>query len=70
MTYQARVVDNELQERLRAAGAVVIEGPKAWGKPETASQIAASSVLLDVDPRAQAPAIPPGIAWSSCHGSG
>ncbi len=49
MTYQTRVVDNELQQRLRAAGAVVIEGPKACGKTETARQIAASSVLLDVD---------------------
>jgi len=53
MKYRPRVVDGELRDRLRAAGAVVIEGPKACGKTETARQIAASSVLLDVDITAQ-----------------
>lgn len=52
--YQPRVVDNELQKRLQSAGAVLIEGPKACGKTETARQLAASEVLLDVDQNARA----------------
>ena len=47
--YVERIVDAELSERLAATGAVVIEGPRACGKTETARQIAASEVLLDVD---------------------
>jgi len=38
---------------LRATGAVVIEGPRATGKTETARQVAASEVLLDVDTAAR-----------------
>jgi len=53
MAYLPRVVDAELRERLASSGAVVIEGPKACGKTETARQIAASSVLLDIDLDAQ-----------------
>ncbi len=49
VTYLPRIVDTELDARLGAAGAVVIEGPNASGKTETARQRAASSVLLDVD---------------------
>ena len=49
MTYHPRIVDRELDERLRATGAVVIEGPRACGKTTTAQQIAASEVRLDVD---------------------
>ncbi len=49
MTYQPRIVDRELAERLQATGAVVIEGPRACGKTTTAQQIAASEVRLDVD---------------------
>jgi predicted AAA+ superfamily ATPase len=51
--YRSRVVDSELADRLRAAGAVVIEGPKACGKTATARQVAASEVLLDVDANAR-----------------
>jgi predicted AAA+ superfamily ATPase len=51
--YLPRIVDAELQARLGAAGAVVIEGPKACGKTETARQRAASSVLLDIDANAR-----------------
>jgi uncharacterized protein len=54
MAYLPRVVDKELKRRLASAGAVVIEGPKACGKTVTARQIAASEVLLDVDPAARA----------------
>ena len=53
MIYQPRVADTELSSRLCAAGAVVIEGPKACGKTETARRVAASAVLLDVDQAAQ-----------------
>lgn len=49
MAYLPRIADRELEKRLEAAGAVLIEGPKACGKTETARQIANSEVLLDVD---------------------
>jgi predicted AAA+ superfamily ATPase len=62
MTYLPRVVDAELDARLAASGAVVIEGPKASGKTETARQQAASSVLLDVDENARrAAAVDPSL---------
>ena len=62
MAYQQRVVDQELALKLKATGAVVIEGPKACGKTVTARQIAASEVLLDVDDAARrAVAIDPGL---------
>ncbi len=51
-SYTPRVVDAELTDRLRTAGAIVIEGPRACGKTETARQVAASEVLLDVDANA------------------
>jgi predicted AAA+ superfamily ATPase len=47
--YRARIVDRELKDLLSSLGAVVIEGPKACGKTETARQVAASEVRLDVD---------------------
>ncbi len=47
--YHPRIADLELEERLQATGAVVVEGPRACGKTELARQIAASEVLLDVD---------------------
>ena len=60
MTYRTRVVDAELVARLRATGAVVLEGPKACGKTATARRVAASEILLDVDPAArQAIAVDP-----------
>lgn len=51
--YIPRVADAELADRLSATGAVVIEGPKASGKTETARRAAASEVLLDVDEQAR-----------------
>jgi uncharacterized protein len=51
--YQPRIADEELAERLRSAGAVVIEGPKACGKTAMARQAAGSEVLLDVDQEAR-----------------
>lgn len=53
MAYRPRVADAELLQRLAAMGAVLIEGPKACGKTQTALQVAASSVLLDTDMSAQ-----------------
>lgn len=49
MAYRNRIVDEELTARLRATGAVLVEGPKACGKTATARRVAASEVLLDVD---------------------
>src|SRR5699024_3860903 len=43
----------ELTQRLASAGAVVIDGPKACGKTETAKRQAASSILLDIDVQAR-----------------
>ncbi len=45
--YYPRVTDRELAERLAYIGAVLIEGPKACGKTETASQVAQTVVHLD-----------------------
>lgn len=47
--YRPRVVDEELTARLGAAGAVLVEGPRACGKTATGRRHAASEVLLDVD---------------------
>ena len=61
-SYQKRVVDGELTRRLAANGAVLIEGPKACGKTETARHQSASEVLLDIDLAArEAAAIDPGL---------
>lgn len=51
--YAHRVADRELKQCLAAAGAVLIEGPRACGKTVTARQMAASEVFLDVDRGAQ-----------------
>ncbi|MGI8646913.1 MAG: ATP-binding protein [Acidimicrobiales bacterium] len=62
MAYRERVVDSELLARLSAAGAVVIEGPRACGKTATGHHLAASSVLLDVDDNArQAVSVDPSL---------
>ena len=60
--YLQRIADKELGDRLGAAGAVLIEGPRACGKTETARQQAASEVQLDVDENARhAMAIDPAL---------
>ena len=62
MSYDKRVIDAELGGLLAATGCVVLEGPKAVGKTATAQQLAASSVLLDVDTNArQLASIDPGL---------
>lgn len=53
MQYVPRIVDAEIQTKLAAIGAVLIEGPKACGKTETARQLAKSEVLLDVNASAR-----------------
>ncbi len=53
MEYLSRIVDAELAELLGAAGAVLVEGPKASGKTETARLASRSEVLLDVDDNAR-----------------
>ena len=47
--YRSRVIDDELRQRLKAAGAVLIDGPKAVGKTMTASRAAATTLRMDVD---------------------
>ena len=60
--YLPRIADKELGDRLDAAGAVLIEGPRACGKTETARRQAASEVLFDIDENArQAMAIDPAL---------
>lgn len=52
--YRPRLVDGELADRLRATGAVLIEGPRGVGKTQTALRAARSVVRLDRDPAARA----------------
>ena len=60
--YLPRIGDAELLRRLEAAGAVLIEGPRACGKTAMARQVAASEVLLDIDANARlAMAVDPGL---------
>jgi predicted AAA+ superfamily ATPase len=62
LAYRPRIADAELRACLSSAGAVVIEGPKACGKTRLAQQLAASTVLLDVDLAArQALAVDPAL---------
>ena len=49
-TYRDRVVDHEIPAVLRAARAVLIEGPKACGKTWTGQRFARSEVLLEERP--------------------
>jgi uncharacterized protein len=62
VAYRPRSVDQELREALTATGCVVLEGPKAVGKTETARQLAGSAVLLDIDENARRlAAVDPGL---------
>ena len=54
MQYTPRVVDAQLSDALRTAGAVLVEGPKACGKTETAKRVAAAATYLDTDLQARA----------------
>jgi uncharacterized protein len=50
-SYLVRLADDQLARGLGAAGAVLLEGPKACGKTSTASRQARSSVRLDASPQ-------------------
>lgn len=47
--YRPRVADEELARKREAIGAILIEGPKACGKTETASQVAKTIIRFDKD---------------------
>jgi hypothetical protein len=51
--YIPRFADTELAGRLRATGAVLVEGPRGCGKTQTALRAAKSAVRLDRDPAAR-----------------
>ncbi|MEU2198744.1 DUF4143 domain-containing protein [Isoptericola sp. NPDC019482] len=53
MRYIDRIADEMVAQRLRSAGAVLIEGPRACGKTSTARQHAASAVYLQNDDAAR-----------------
>lgn len=48
-TYRPRVVDQEFGEMMSAIGGILIEGPKACGKSETAKQVAQTIYEFDRD---------------------
>ena len=52
--YRPRVADDELADRMRSAGAVVLEGPKACGKTVIAQRVAATVFRMDIDDGARA----------------
>ena len=54
MMYIKRLADEQLTEHLSSAGAVLIRGPKACGKTETAKQVANSILEMDQDPQVEA----------------
>jgi predicted AAA+ superfamily ATPase len=52
--YRKRITDSELKRKLQASGAVLIKGPKACGKTESAKQLARSVLQVDRDPQVPA----------------
>lgn len=49
MRYYNRIVEEEIKQKLQAAGALLIKGPKSCGKTETAKQFAQSILQVDRD---------------------
>jgi uncharacterized protein len=49
MKYLKRITDSELQRKLESSGALLIRGPKACGKTESAKQFSQSILELDQD---------------------
>jgi uncharacterized protein len=49
MKYYIRIVEEEIKQKLQASGALLIKGPKACGKTETAKQFAKSILQVDQD---------------------
>lgn len=52
--YRRRIADGELANRMRSAGAILIEGPKACGKTATAQRVASTLFRMDTDDGARA----------------
>jgi len=62
-TYVRRIVDTEVEAALASIGAVALRGARAVGKTETALQVAASVLRLDIaDPRARLARVQPETA--------
>lgn len=55
MAYYSRIVEKEIERKLKASGALLIKGPKSCGKTETAKQFAKS--ILQVDRDEQVPVV-------------
>ena len=55
--YLPRLADDQLARGLRAAGAVLLEGPKGCGKTSTATRQAKSTVRLDASPQIRTAAL-------------
>lgn len=49
MSYISRIIEEEIRAKLNASGAVLIRGPKACGKTETALRLASSILRVDQD---------------------
>ena len=49
MSYISRIVEAEINAKLNASGAVLIRGPKACGKTETALRLASSVLRVEQD---------------------
>ena len=49
MPYYSRIVEEEIDRKLKASGALLIKGPKSCGKTETAKQFAKSILQVDRD---------------------
>lgn len=49
MSYYSRIVEEEIDRKLKASGALLIKGPKSCGKTETAKQFAKSILQVDRD---------------------
>src|SRR5690554_6464888 len=49
MSYVPRIIEKEIELKLNSSGAILIKGPKACGKTETASQMAESILKVDQD---------------------
>ena len=52
--YIPRLVEGLVESRLSAVGGVMIEGARAVGKTATGRHIAASEILMDIDPQVPA----------------
>jgi predicted AAA+ superfamily ATPase len=66
--YIPRIAGGELDGALERAGAILIEGPKACGKTETATRRAASVVHHDADPSVPGHLADPSLALALVGG--